>query len=290
MTLTLSRLVAAAAAVLAEAGVPSPEADARALAAFTIGVERFPIFEPDELPTDFATRFADLVDQRRQRVPLQHLVGSAPFRYLTMAVRPGVFVPRPETESVAQVGIDEARSLADTGASPVVVDLCCGAGGIALSLATEVPQARVFAVDASSEAVELTRDNASAVGAVLAGLEVGDVRDEHLLANLSGLVQVLVSNPPYIPPDQVPIDPEVRDHDPALALYGGGLDGLDVPRAVIQAAHRLVAPGGLFVMEHADSQGEQARDAIAAIGGWTEIRTLPDLTGRDRMLVARRSA
>lgn len=288
MTPTLAQLVKAASSVLADAGVASPDTDARALAAFALGLERFPLFDPEPMPEDFAPRYAALVDQRRRRVPLQHLVGSAPFRHLTLAVRRGVFVPRPETESVAQVAIDAAQAVRRVGRNPLVVDLCCGAGGIALSVATEVRGATVHAVDASPEAVALTSANAVAVGVSLAGIEAGDVRDTSLLAALEGTVDVLVSNPPYIPPDQVPIDPEVRDHDPELALYGGGIDGLEVPRAVIRAAVRLLAPGALLVMEHADSQGRDVRDAAHAVGGLTDIRTLPDLTGRDRMLVARR--
>ena len=211
------------------------------------------------------------------------------FRYLTLRVEPGVFVPRPETEVVAQVAIDEATRLVAAGGSPVVVDLCCGTGAIALSVDTEVPGAQVVAVDLSSEAVALTRANSGAVGTLRLRVEQGDVRDPALLADLVGKVDVLVSNPPYVPPDAVPREPEVRDHDPDLALYGGGADGLDVPRAVIAAAQRLLAPGGLLVMEHAEVQDVEARVAAAGTGAFVEIATLPDLTGRPRMLVARRS-
>jgi release factor glutamine methyltransferase len=284
----LRALVEGAARVLAEAGVASPRVDAVALAANVLGVDRLELALPPALPDDFAARYADVVDRRRRREPLQHIVGTAAFRYLTLAVRPGVFVPRPETEVVAQVAVDEARGAVDDALAPLVVDLCCGAGGIALAVATEVPQADVVAVDLSPEAVALTRHNAERVGARLR-VEEGDVGDPGLLADLAGRVDVLVSNPPYIPPDAEPVDPEVRDHDPDLALYGGGTDGLEVPRRVLDAAVRLLRPGGLLVVEHAEVQDAALR-AEAAARGFTAVGSRPDLSGRPRMLVARRAA
>ncbi|KQT02513.1 peptide chain release factor N(5)-glutamine methyltransferase [Cellulomonas sp. Leaf395] len=277
-------LVEGASSILADAGVPSPRHDATALAAHVLGQERLELALAPPVPDGFAEQFAGLVERRRNREPLQHLVGSTGFRYLTLLVEPGVFVPRPETEVVAQVAIDEAARLTD----PLVVDLCCGAGGIALSVATEVPGARVVAVDLSIEAVDLTRRNAVAVQADVR-VEHGDVADPMLLQELDGTVDVLVANPPYIPPDAEPVDPEVRDHDPDLALYGGGLDGLDVPRAVLRAAARLLVPGGLLVMEHAEVQDAAAREAAQSTGAFVEVESRPDLTGRPRMLVARRA-
>ncbi len=284
-------LVEGAVRVLDEAGVPSPRVDATALAAFVLGLPRLELaLAPDPAPEGFVEQFAALVDRRRAREPLQHIVGHTAFRYLTLRVEPGVFVPRPETEVVAQVAIDEAARLVAAGRSPLVVDLCCGTGAIALSVDTEVPGARVVAVDLSAEAVALTRANSGAVGTGRLRVEQGDVRAADLLADLVGTVDVLVSNPPYVPPHAVPREPEVRDHDPDLALYGGGADGLDVPRAVIAAASRLLAPGGLLVLEHAEVQDVDARVAAAQTGAFVEIATLPDLTGRPRMLVARRSS
>jgi release factor glutamine methyltransferase len=238
------------------------------------------------VPDGFATTYAALVERRRTREPLQHLVGSTGFRYLTLLVEPGVFVPRPETEVVAQAAIDEAVQQS----SPLVVDLCCGAGGIAIAVATEVPQASVRAVDLSPEAVALTRRNAEANGAANLEVEVGDVADGTLLRELDGSVDVLVANPPYIPPDAEPVDPEVRDHDPDLALYGGGPDGLEVPRAVLRTAARLLRPGGLLVMEHAEVQDAAVRADARATGAFEQIESRDDLTGRPRMLVARRSS
>ncbi|WP_240675621.1 peptide chain release factor N(5)-glutamine methyltransferase [Cellulomonas endophytica] len=285
--LTVRAAVEGAVRVLAAAGVPSPRPDATALAEHVLGVDRL-VLAPVLAPAGFATTYAGLVDRRRRREPLQHIVGRTAFRHLVLAVEAGVFVPRPETEAVAQPAVDEAARVAATGVAPLVVDLCCGAGPLALAVATEVTAARVTAVDASPAAVALTARNAAAAGADVRVL-VGDVTDPGLLADLDGQVDVLVSNPPYIPPDAEPVDPEVRDHDPVLALYGGGTDGLDVPRAVLVAAARLLRPGGLLVVEHAEVQDAALRAAAAADGRWTGVATGADLAGRPRMLLARRA-
>ncbi|WP_029290434.1 peptide chain release factor N(5)-glutamine methyltransferase [Cellulomonas sp. HZM] len=288
---TLRAYVEGAARVLAEAGVASPRVDATELAAFVLGLDRLELVVAPAVPEGFGVRYAELVERRRAREPLQHITGRAWFRHLTMVAEPGVFVPRPETEVVAQVAIDEAALVAGTR-TPLVVELCCGAGGIAVSLAAEVPTSRVRAVDLSPQAVDLTLRNARGAGVPDERFDavVGDVRDDALLADLDGTVDVVVANPPYIPPDQVPIDPEVRDHDPDLALYGGGSDGLEIPRAVLAAAARLLRDGGLLVMEHAEVQRAAARADAAATGAFVDIRTEPDLTGRSRMLVARRGS
>lgn len=284
----LGERVRAAARTLAEAGVSSPDQDARALAAHVLGEPRYPVLEPQELPASFDDNFARLVARRAAREPLQHILEYAVFRHVTLAIDPAVFVPRPETEVVAGVAIDEAARLAAGGARPVVVDLCAGSGAIAASVACEVTAATVVAMDASADAARMTRANMAAAGAVDPRVEHGDVFDPAVFADLNGQVDIVVSNPPYIPPGAIPRDPEVRDYDPALALFGGGEDGLEVPRAVIAAAERLLKRGGLLVMEHADVQGRQARDAAAASGQCEQIETRQDLTGRDRMLVARR--
>lgn len=285
---SLRRVVAAAGDVLAAAGVPSPHHDAAVLAAHVLGVRRFePALAGDE-PAGFRTRYAELVERRRRREPLQHIVGETGFRHLVLAVEPGVFVPRPETESVAQRAVDEAAAVAAAGRAPVVVDLCCGAGGIAVSVALEVPSSRVVALDLSPQAVALTGRNADRAGVHLDRLLVGDATADDVLADIEGTVDVVVTNPPYIPPDAVPVDPEVREHDPDLALYGGGEDGLEVPRGVVRTAVRLLRPGGLLVMEHAEVQAAAARALAVATGALEDVRTGTDLTGRDRMLVARR--
>lgn len=274
-----------AASDLAAAGVPSPGPDALALAAHALGVERLVLAVAPPLPDGFEARYRDLVARRASREPLQHILGFAAFRRVRLRVEPGVFVPRPETELVAGAAIEAARAV--TGRPPLVLDLCTGTGAIAAAAADEVPAARVVAVDVDPAAVVLARANLAGWPSVR--VEAGDVTDPALLAELAGTVDVVASNPPYIPPGAVPIDPEVRDHDPARALYGGGVDGLDLPRGVVAAAARLLRPGGRLVMEHGEAQGAAVRALVAGTGAFAEIATHADLTDRDRYVTARRS-
>ncbi|GAB3069875.1 peptide chain release factor N(5)-glutamine methyltransferase [Pedococcus soli] len=278
----LRAAVRAAAARLAEAGVPSPENDALALAAHVlrrpVGELRTAMLVGAAAPDPAA--YARLVEHRADRVPLQHLTGRAAFRRLELSVGPGVFTPRPETEVVAGLAIDAA--LAVDGA-PVVVDLCTGSGAIALAVADEVPSATVYAVELGEDAHAWAARNV-----VDSGLPVTLVHGDATTAfpELDGTVDVVVSNPPYIPVGMVPLDPEVRDHDPELALYGGSEDGLAIPLAVAARAADLLRAGGVLVMEHADSQGESLPAGLRRSGRWSEVRDEVDLTGRPRATVA----
>lgn len=228
-----------------------------------------------------------LAEERASRVPLQHLTGRAAFRNIELEVGPGVFVPRPETETVAQFAIDALRKCSETALDdhPVAVDLCTGSGAIALALATEVPTSQVWAVEKSVEAHAWASRNVERLGDDRVHLLLGDVADcSRLLAELLGRVSVLVSNPPYVPVGMVPRDPEVRDHDPALALYSGE-DGLDLVRVISQVALDLVGEGGVLVLEHAELQGEAIRTLLVA-DGWRSPVTHQDLTLRDRATTA----
>lgn len=260
--------------------------DAELLLAAVLDVPRARLLTLDGVPQDALARFEALVDQRADRVPLQHLTGRAPFRYLELAVGPGVFVPRPETEQLAGWAID---ALAEN-AAPVVVDLGSGSGALALSIAHEVPAARVTAVERDPGAIEWTRHNAAARTA--AGdrpIEVlaGDMTDPRLLPGLDGTVDLVVSNPPYVP-DGAGVPREVADHDPPLALWGGP-DGLDVVRGLLVTAARLLRPGGLLGIEHADAQGESLPALVRRHGEFTDVADHPDLAGRPRFTTARRA-
>ncbi len=285
---SLAAALRAATQRLTAAGVPSARHDAESLAAHVLGRTRAQVATA-ALRGDAAAlgeRYEALVDERARRVPLQHLVGTAPFRDLVLDVGPGVFVPRPETESVAEPAVTEAAALLAAGRTACVVDLCTGSGAIALAVATEVPGADVHAVELSLEAFAWARQNADRLAPGV-DLRLGDAADA--FEDLDGLVDVVVSNPPYVPPDAVPVDPEVRDHDPHVALYGGGPDGLAVPRAVVSAAARLLRSGGLLVVEHADVQQGALLRALASSGHWQRAGGHPDLTGRPRYVTARRA-
>ncbi|MDM4763445.1 peptide chain release factor N(5)-glutamine methyltransferase [Galbitalea sp. SE-J8] len=272
--------------VLTRAGVPNADVDAELLVAHVLGASRGDVQAREivgsSIPRAQAITIEELVARRAAREPLQHITGVAYFRSLELAVGPGVFVPRPETESVAQVAIDALRAAATD--APVAVDLGTGTGALALALATEVPAASVSAVEISPEAFIWARENVRRAGAPNLRLVFADLAVA--LPELDGTVDVVVSNPPYIPLGAVPRDPEVRLHDPELALYGGP-DGLDVVRAVSATAKRLLRSGGAVVIEHGELQGAAIR-ALLAADGWLDAATQPDLTGRDRTTTARR--
>jgi release factor glutamine methyltransferase len=287
MSLSVRALLAGAARRLADAGVESPRVDAELLLAHVLGVARTALLTRDDVDDAAADRFAALLDQRAERVPLQHLTGRAPFRHLELAVGPGVFVPRPETEQLVEWALAQLAGVDE----PVVVDLGAGSGAIALSLACEHPGARVTAVERDPQAAEWTRHNAAlraAAGDRPVTVLTGDMTDPALLRDLDGTVDLVVSNPPYVP-DGARVPREVADHDPPLALWGGP-DGLDVVRGLLTTAARLLRPGGGLGIEHADQQGSALPALVRGTGDFTDVADHPDLAGRPRFTTARRSA
>jgi release factor glutamine methyltransferase len=272
------QLIAAATKRLTEAGVASPDYDAAELLAFVAGVSRLQLGLA-ELTDDQLKQYDVLVDRRAQREPLQHLTGTAAFRYRELVVGPGVFVPRPETEVLVGWMLDRLKDVE----APLVVDLCSGSGAIAGAVATERPDSTVHAVELSAEACVWARRNLAGTGAML---HEGDI--DGCLPELDGRVDAVIANPPYIPLTAwESVTAEVRDHDPALALWSGD-DGLDEIKVVAATAARLLKPGGWFGCEHADVQGESAPAIFAATGLFTEVRDQLDLAGRHRFTTGRR--
>lgn len=274
----LAPVLAKASARLAEAGVASPRVDAELLAAYVLGVGRGRLPLIDTVRGDEAGRFAALVEQRARRIPLQHLLGTAAFRHLDLAVGAGAFVPRPETELLAGWGIEH------TAPGATVVDLCSGTGAIACAVADEAAPGRVVAVERSPAALAYLRRNAEAFPVVR--VVPGDVTDPGLLPDCRGLVDVLLCNPPYVP-DGTAVPPEVADHDPAEAVFGGA-DGLVVIRPVIGLAAALLRPGGVVGIEHDDVHAAAVPELLRADGRFAGIVAHPDLTGRPRFATARR--
>ena len=277
--LSLADAVREATATLAAAGVPSPRVDAELLAEHLLGVGlgRLRALMLGDSPAPEG--YQELVAERAQRIPLQHITGVAHFRYLELAVGPGVFIPRPETESVVQLVLDW---LNDTGrlqgaVHPKVVDLGTGSGAIAGSIAHEVPGAEVHAVEFSEFAHAWAAKNLLPLGVHVIR---GDLRDALPAHNRT--FDVVVSNPPYIPAEAIPNEPEVALHDPPEALYGGGADGMELPTAAAASAARLLVPGGYFVMEHAEVQAEWIAAMLQRSGLWTGVTTHRDLNGKDR--------
>jgi len=271
-------VLAVAADRLREAGVASPEHDAAELLAHVLGTTRGRLALVDEVPAAALAAYDALVVRRAAREPLQHLTGTAHFRFVELAVGPGVFVPRPETELLAGWAVERAASLE----APVVVDLCTGSGAIAKAVAHEVPHARVHAVELDPAAHAWAERNLAGTGVDLRLGDMGTAFDD-----LAGAVDVIACNPPYIPLDAwESVAPEARDHDPSTALWSGD-DGLDAMRVLEARAALLLRPGGVVGAEHADAQGESAPAVFSATGRWSEVRDHRDLADRPRFLTAR---
>ncbi|MGI9197354.1 MAG: N5-glutamine methyltransferase family protein [Candidatus Nanopelagicales bacterium] len=287
---------------LMAAGVPSPEVDAALLAAHVMGVPRGRLLLHDRMPADLRMAYERLLTRRMARVPLQHLLGSAPFRTIELSVGPGVFVPRPETELLAGAAIDALKALPPE--ERIAVDLCAGSGAVALAVAIETGSCRVTAVELDPAAVRWTRANverhADALAKARSEVQVAEADATRCagpagsLAGMAGEAAVVTMNPPYVPQGAVVRDPEVREHDPPRALYGGP-DGLVVTRGAIDTAATLLRAGGLVLIEHSDEQGESAGESgvpgiLRADSRWRDVADHLDLARKPRFTTATRSA
>jgi release factor glutamine methyltransferase len=268
-----------ATALLAEAGIDSARYDAEELAAHLAGTERGRLALLANPEDGFFDRYRATIAERSRRVPLQHLTGAAAFGPLTLTVGPGVFIPRPETEAMLEWAT--AQRLPD---APVIVDLCTGSGALALALARQWPHARVIGIDDSDAALQYASTNA--LGTTVE-LVKADVTAPGVLSQLDGQVDLLVSNPPYVP-DGTELDPEVLDHDPSHAVFGGP-DGMTVITAIVELAQRVLSPGGLFAVEHDDTTSALTVELISSTACFDEIESRQDLAGRPRFVTARRS-
>lgn len=274
----LSDLLGETTQLFKSAGIVSAATDAELIVAHHLGLSRgelqaWALSEKSIEPTKELLKDIEL---RASRVPLQHLTGLAPFRNLELSVGPGVFIPRPETEAVVDIAISKISQLD----SPRVLDIGTGSGAIAISIATET-QSAVTAVEASAQAHAFAKRNIEKFAPQIT-LLLGDFRDLELGF---GAYDLVISNPPYIPLTAIPLDPEVRDHDPDLALYGGE-DGLDMIREIIETSMYLLAPGGSLVLEHADGQSDAVCELL--LGSWQQVSAHQDATGRYRAVSATR--
>lgn len=284
--------ISKAAHLLTEAQVSSPQVDAEILLAHVLGVERNQLTSVNKISDEQLFEYENLVSRRANRVPLQHLTGIAYFRHLELSVGPGVFVPRPETELLVEAAIKHLKTL---NPPRIAVDLCAGGGAIALSIALEVPGTTVRAVELSDDAFKwLTHnvvDHAAKLEAIDSHVIVhhGNAGDGSLLGDITQQVDAVISNPPYIPSEMIPRDPEARDHDPAMALFSGH-DGLDVAREVVRVSAGLLKPGGFIGVEHADVQGESMPALFnAQPNTWTEVKDNLDYNQLPRFTTAIRS-
>ncbi|WP_273407024.1 peptide chain release factor N(5)-glutamine methyltransferase [Corynebacterium ureicelerivorans] len=278
---SLREAISNATSTLREAGVSSPDVDARLLAAHLLGLRPVELMFA-EPPAGFECDYAQLVARRAAREPLQHITGSAPFYGVELAVGPGVFIPRPETEVLAQWAV---QMLDDAPSAPAVVDLGSGSGALAIAVARAVPAATVYAVERSHEAREYLRRNVEE-HAPQVRIVAGDLTDAHLLAERDGSVDLVVSNPPYVP-ESPELQVEVYA-DPHEAVFSG-TDGMAAIRGLVPVAQRLLRDGGALGIEHDDTTSVQVQDVVAA-GGFGAIRVVKDLAGRARFVTARKLA
>lgn len=277
---TLRQVIGSAAETLAEAGIDSARYDAELLAAHAAGTERTRLSLLDSIDPEVFARFGAAVAARAKRVPLQHITGIAAFGPVDLQVGPGVFIPRPETEALLEWALAQPLPR-----QPVIVDLCTGSGALAVALAASVAGARVIAVDDDPAALEYARRNTVATAVQLIR---ADVTDPRLLPELVGSVDLLVANPPYIPDGSV-LQPEVSQHDPHHALFGGH-DGMAVIGPIVRRAADLLRPGALLAVEHDDTTAQECVELVQRAGGFAEVTAQRDLTGRPRFVTARRSA
>ena len=268
---------------LADAGIDSVDADVRELLEWACDVTS-QVDLPAALDPEQADKLRGGVGERALRIPLQHVTGRMYFRSLTLRSVPGVFVVRPETEVLAGLAIDEAAAAVAARGEARVVDLCTGSGAIALAVATESARTEVWAVEKEPDPFALACLNRDRVGACGVHLVRGDATHPETLGFLDGLVDVVVTNPPYVPADEMPTQPEAAA-DPHSALYGGSADGLDIPCQIIRRSLTLLRPGGTLLMEHSPSQDEALRTYAASLG-MVEVSTSTDLAGRMRFLRA----
>lgn len=280
MTATgLRQAIDVATAALAQAGIDSARADAELLAAHAAGTERGRLAVLAAPDAEFFGRYDELITARTRRIPLQHITGTAAFGPLTLHVGPGVFIPRPETEALLEWAL--AQSLP---ADPLIVDLCTGSGALAIALARHWPRARVIAVDDDGAALAYARRNA---GSSAVELVEADVTAAGLLPELTGTVDLVVANPPYIPAG-AELEPEVAQHDPAHALFGGA-DGMAVIAPIVDHAGGWLRSGGLLAVEHDDTTSAQTVEMIGRTGLFDAVTAHRDLTGRPRFVTARRA-
>jgi release factor glutamine methyltransferase len=278
MTTRLRSAIDSATTLLADAGIDSARYDAEELAAHFAGTERGRLQLLGPPDDTFFDHYNAAVAARSRRVPLQHLTGTAAFGPLTLSVGPGVFIPRPETEAMLEWAVAQALP-----AKPVVVDVCTGSGALALALARHWPGARVIGLDDSDVALDYARRNAA--GTTVEFVRA-DVTHSGVLTELEGHVDLVVSNPPYVP-DGAQLEPEVTEHDPPHAVFGGP-DGMAVIPAVARLAGRLLRPGGLFAVEHDDTTSSMTTETICGTGLFDDVVARTDLTGRPRFVTARR--
>lgn len=283
---TIREAFAQTSSALSAVGIGESEPEAIWLLGHVLGCSptRLRLRFDEEISQEALAKLKDLIDQRRRRIPLQHLLGTAPFLDFELAVTADVLIPRPETETLALAAIEIFKSRKDLGKPFRALDIGTGSGCLAISIAAAFPEAEVTAGDKSEAALRVAHRNAQACGAS----RIRFVQMDLLAARDSDFsdLDLIVSNPPYIPTGDIAgLQIEVRDHDPRLALDGGE-DGLDFYRKLSEIAQAWLRPGASMLMEFGDGQAASLVGLFSG-AGWNDISVEKDLSGRDRVLIVR---
>ncbi len=297
-TWTILDLVNEATTFFQGRGIESPRVNAEALLGHALGLARVHLYTQFDRPVDPEplAAFRDLVRKRLERVPLQYLTGQVEFWSRTFAIRPGVFIPRPETEVLVERALEAVRGAGDPDAGAQIAgadtprsiaEIGVGSGAVLVTLLSEMPGAAGIGTDVSKDALSLARENAERHGV----LDRIDFREGSLLDPLEGATfDLIVANPPYLAESIAStLAPEIREHEPPAALYSGS-DGFEALRPLVAGAWRLLGPRGVLALEIGDTQGAAALNLIASHGAYDDVLLAKDYAGRDRVVVARRAA
>ncbi|MFQ5881930.1 MAG: peptide chain release factor N(5)-glutamine methyltransferase [Candidatus Methylomirabilales bacterium] len=272
-------------ALLRSAGAETPRLDAECLLAFLLRSDRLHLYAAIKEPLSLAVleKYRGLVARRQTREPLAYLTGTKEFWSLSLKVTPAVLIPRPETEILTEAALRRLGRLQ----SPVIADIGTGSGAIAIAVAKTLPHARIYATELSGSALEVARENARVHG-VLGQVSFlrGDLLEPLFAQGLAGQCDLIVSNPPYIATSELSaLSPEVH-YEPVEALDGGA-DGLCCHRRIVAGASDLLRPGGWLALEMAPEQGSALARLLREYGAFIDVAVMPDLSGRDRVIIAR---
>ncbi len=286
--MTIAETITRASGRLAAAGISTARLDAEVLLAYVIKKDRawLIIHGNDNLDSSGQKLFEDTISRRSRREPLQYITGKQEFWGLEFLVTPDVLIPRPETELIVETAI---RAVKEAGSRSTIADLCTGSGCIAVSLAKETREARIFATDASEQALAIARENARrhGVSGRIRFLE-GDLFGPLEELDVRGGVDIITANPPYIPSGELAaLQPEVRDYEPGIALTAGP-EGIEIQREIITASVDFLNKRGVLIMEMGIHQAAALRSAAEDTGSYAVIEIYKDLAGIDRVIVARK--
>ncbi len=288
--MTLHEILTDAAVQLRAAGIMDPKRDAELLLFHVLDENRMYLFmhKNDKVEEETAARYKAIIDKRASGIPVQYIIGTQDFMGLEFEVNENVLIPRQDTETLVELAIETAKSMSPDLS---ILDMCCGSGAIAVSMAYFFPQAKVTACDLSDGALEMTGRNAARNGVAdrvtVQKSDMFAVEIDGVMAPLQGRYDMILSNPPYIASEVIgTLQTEVKDHEPMMALDGGA-DGLDFYRVIAEEAPERLKENGVLIMEIGHDQGQTVPQLLEKTGRFTDIQVIKDLPGLDRVVYAK---